>query len=487
MTTPITTTTSNSQMHNDIMAAGSRERPSMLSPGHYAQWSSRFMRYLDTKSNKNELRHCIEQGPYILTEIVHEEVLATEEQPVQPLDACSTTREIWLAIERLQQDGESIESYYSKFYKMINDMVRNKLKVNNMQQYKNEVNEIRAKKFARNANPLALVVTAQHYPDDHYQAPKSYKTHAPSSRQIHLSRSHAPTRTKGKEIAKLVTPPSESAFEDKDNDIEQAERDKDMQENLALIAKYFKNIYKPTNNNLRTSLNTLETRQWILLQDLGMINNLDSLGIKGQKPKWAKDYAYHKEKMMMCKQEEKGMPLSAKQGDWLADTDDEPDEQELEAHYMYMAKIQEVPTTDSGPSNDVEPLEKVHSDDDYNVFATKIHHSEQPGSINDTYVVETVDSNVIPDSSDMCDNEGQVDQNAEEPEDERLLLASLIANLKLDIDENKKSQKQLKKVNTSAWKTKQDLALSKQNLIHCKSGLAKCKFFQTNQNDKEKA
>ncbi|GKF57612.1 hypothetical protein Tco_0171149 [Tanacetum coccineum] len=153
--------------------------------------------------------------------------------------------------------------------------------------------------------------------------------------------------------------------------------------------------------------------------------------------------------MMLCNQDSKGVPLSAEQGDWLADTDDEPDEQELEAHYMYMAKIQEVPTTDSGPSNDVEPLEKVHSDDDYNVFATKIHHSEQPGSINDTYVVETVDSNVIPGSSDMCDNEGQVDQNAEEPEDERLLLASLIANLKLDIDENKKSQKQLKKENTS--------------------------------------
>ncbi|GJT16827.1 hypothetical protein Tco_0875533 [Tanacetum coccineum] len=33
-------------------------------------------------------------------------------------------------------------------------------------------------------------------------------------------------------------------------------KDKDMQKNLALIAKYFKKIYKPTNNNLRTSSNT---------------------------------------------------------------------------------------------------------------------------------------------------------------------------------------------------------------------------------------
>ncbi|GJW26759.1 hypothetical protein Tco_0040570 [Tanacetum coccineum] len=40
------------------------------------------------------------------------------------------------------------------------------------------------------------------------------------------------------------------------SDPEQAQKDKDMQKNLALIAKYFKKLYKPTNNNLRTSSNT---------------------------------------------------------------------------------------------------------------------------------------------------------------------------------------------------------------------------------------
>ncbi|GKD10495.1 hypothetical protein Tco_1190180, partial [Tanacetum coccineum] len=63
--------------------------------------------------------------------------------------------------------------------------------------------------------------------------------------------------------------------------------------------------------------------------------------------------------------------------------------------------------------------------------------------------VEKVDNNVIPDSSDMCDNEGKDDQNVEEYEDERVVLANLIANLKLDTDENKKIQKQLKKANAS--------------------------------------
>nr|GEZ00618.1 hypothetical protein [Tanacetum cinerariifolium] len=65
---------------------------------------------------------------------------------------------------------------------------------------------------------------------------------------------------------------------------------------------------------------------------------------------------YNKEKMLLCKQAEQGVPFQAEQYDWLADTDENVDEQELEIHYSYMAKIQEVPTADSG--TDSEPLEQ---------------------------------------------------------------------------------------------------------------------------------
>ncbi|GKF87538.1 hypothetical protein Tco_0258415, partial [Tanacetum coccineum] len=58
-----------------------------------------------------------------------------------------------------------------------------------------------------------------------------------------------------------------------------------------------------------------------------------------RKPKRVKDSTYHKEKMLLCKQAEKGVQLQAEQSDWLADTNEEIDEQELEAHYSYMAKI----------------------------------------------------------------------------------------------------------------------------------------------------
>ncbi|GJU56307.1 uncharacterized mitochondrial protein-like protein [Tanacetum coccineum] len=125
--------------------------------------------------------------------------------------------------------------------------------------------------------------------------------------------------------------------------------------------------------------------------------------------KGLKTLVYHKEKMLLCKQAKKGVPLQVEQFDWLADMDEEINEQELEAHYSYMAKIQEVPIADSG--TDSEPLEQVQYDTRYNVFANEIQHSEQPESIINTCVVETGDSNVIPDSLDMCDNDIQNDQN----------------------------------------------------------------------------
>ncbi|GKC79425.1 RNA-directed DNA polymerase, eukaryota, partial [Tanacetum coccineum] len=149
-----------------------------------------------------------------------------------------------------------------------------------------------------------------------------------------------------------------------------------------------------------------------------------------------------------------------RQSDWLADTDEEIDEQELEAHYSYMAKIQEVANADSG--SDTEPLEQVQHDAGYNVFANDTQHSKQPESTSNTCLVEQDDSNVIPDSTDMCDNDIQNDQNAVKCDNERVALANLITNLKLDVHENKKIQKQLKKANTT-------LA---HKLIECKSILA---------------
>nr|GEY74241.1 reverse transcriptase domain-containing protein [Tanacetum cinerariifolium] len=127
-----------------------------------------------------------------------------------------------------------------------------------------------------------------------------------------------------------------------------------------------------------------------------------------KKPKKVKDSAYHKEKMLLCKQAEQGVPLQAEQYDWLADTD-----------------------------------EKLMNKNWKHITATWLR------SRSNTCSVEIDDSNVILDSPDMCEDDIQNDQNDVESDDERAALANLIANLKLYVDENKKIQKQLKKANTT--------------------------------------
>ncbi|GJZ77947.1 hypothetical protein Tco_0642619 [Tanacetum coccineum] len=150
-------------MHNNIMAAGSRDRPPMLATGRYAQWRSRFLRYIDTRPNGDALRKCILTGPYIPTMVTTPAVPATEDA------------------------------------------------------HRNSSQKQQSRQFLNN--------------DPEEQS---------------------------KEIAKPITPPSESASEE-DSDPEQAHKTIHKQNNLALIVRYFKKLYKPTNNNLRTSSNT-ETR-----------------------------------------------------------------------------------------------------------------------------------------------------------------------------------------------------------------------------------
>nr|GFA75350.1 hypothetical protein [Tanacetum cinerariifolium] len=62
----------------------------------------------------------------------------------------------------------------------------------------------------------------------------------------------------------------------------------------------------------------------------------------------------------------------SEQADWRDDTDDdELEDQELEAHYMYMTQLQEVSpdVADSGPIFDDEPLGEIDQNDDDNDLA----------------------------------------------------------------------------------------------------------------------
>ncbi|GKB08851.1 hypothetical protein Tco_0837163, partial [Tanacetum coccineum] len=190
---------------------------------------------------------------------------------------------------------------------------------------------------------------------------------------------------------------------------------------MALISLSFKKIYKPTNNNLRTSSNTSRANQ----DNSPRINrgtgydNQRAVNVVGAKENVGTLLVQKRLDSSVITGKEYGACikryLNLEQADCKDDTDDESEVQELEAHYMYMAQIQEVtpdPVDNSGPIFDDEPMHKVqNNNDNYNVFAMENEHPEQPESSNHIYLAEQGDTKITIDSLDICYNRDQDDQD----------------------------------------------------------------------------
>nr|GEV89136.1 hypothetical protein [Tanacetum cinerariifolium] len=247
-------------------------------------------------------------------------------------------------------------------------------------------------------------------------------------------------------------------------------KDKEIDKLMALISLSFKKIYKPTNNNLRTSSNTSRENQYnsprinrgtgydnqrignvagaretvgtTMVQKSGIqcynCKEFGHVGRECQKPKQAKDAAYHKEKMLLF-------------------TPNAVD--------------------NSRPIFDTEPLQKVPNNDNYNVFAIESEHPEQSKSVHDTYPIKQDEHNVIIDSLDMSYDTKQIDHDDDDDDlaNERDLLASLIEKLKCEIDDSKNQMKkelfahqetisilsQVKEAQLKFYKTREDKEIDK--------------------------
>ncbi|GKE31493.1 hypothetical protein Tco_1450815, partial [Tanacetum coccineum] len=164
----------------------------------------------------------------------------------------------------------------------------------------------------------------------------------PSSTSSNSRPQQAATRNRGKSIVNSP-PPTYDQEPDMVIEDDALSKEKEIDKLMALISLSFKKIYKPTNNNLRTSSNTSRENQDNTLRiNKGIVHdNQRAVNVDGvretigtqvaqqsgiqyynykevghvarecQKPKRAKDATYHKEKMLLCKQEEAGIQLSA--------------------------------------------------------------------------------------------------------------------------------------------------------------------------------
>nr|GEW64632.1 hypothetical protein [Tanacetum cinerariifolium] len=268
------------------MAAGSMDRPPMLATRRYPQWRSRFLRYIDTRPNGEALRKCILSGPYKPTTFFVQAVDATDDSLAIPehttietpmnmspknkahfeaekeaihliltgirdeiystVDACQTAQERWEAVERLQQ-GESLNiqdvktNLFWKFEAGGKDRPP-MLAPGNYVQWK-----FRIKRYIdTKPNHELIHYCLKNPPYKFTWVDKEVPISEGIDNDIYSTVDACPNACEmwkaiERQRDSQTEPPSETASEE-DNDPEQAQKDKDMQKNLALIAKYFKKI-----------------------------------------------------------------------------------------------------------------------------------------------------------------------------------------------------------------------------------------------------
>nr|GEW94781.1 hypothetical protein [Tanacetum cinerariifolium] len=145
----------------DIYAVDSKSRPPMLNKENYVPWSSRLLRYAKNRPNGKLIHNSILNGPYVRKMIpepgdANRDITVSETFHLQTDDELSdkelkqieaddqAIRTILLGLlediydaekkaklfnewERFtSNEGESIESYYHRFLKLMNDLKRNK-------------------------------------------------------------------------------------------------------------------------------------------------------------------------------------------------------------------------------------------------------------------------------------------------------------------------------------------------------------------------
>ncbi|GJX07182.1 hypothetical protein Tco_0195114 [Tanacetum coccineum] len=223
-------------LHNAIMEAGGKDCPPMLARESTLQiWTEKTVLVTEGSSetstegyieNYKNVSQDIRNQLDVEAEVVQIILTGIDNDIYSTINACSNACEMWKVIERLKQgesinvkdletnlywefgkftsrDGASLELYYSRFYKMMDELVRNQCDVTNHQ-----VNVQFLRKAIINSPP--------------------------------------PTYDQGPTMV------AEDDEMSKENKIDKL---------MALISLSFKKTYKPTNNNLRTSSNTSRANQ----------------------------------------------------------------------------------------------------------------------------------------------------------------------------------------------------------------------------------
>nr|GEZ72084.1 putative reverse transcriptase domain-containing protein [Tanacetum cinerariifolium] len=248
------------------------------------------------------------------------------------VDSCETAQEIWLRVQQMMKgydigiqekkaklfnewerftsnDGESIESYYNRFLKLMNDLKRNK-------HFPEKIdNELKAERLAKTQDPLALMASS----DNHYTFP------VPHQDQQSFNQNYLQQPIPNPED---ITDPTTA-----------------MNMALALMAKAFKlNYSTPTNNNQRISSNPRNKQTAQPGMNMGQDRQMQMVG-----ECWESGCSE-----CNSKSEEAGIQLQAEEFDLMVAAVDLDEIEEVNENCILMANLQQAST--SGTQTDKAPI-----------------------------------------------------------------------------------------------------------------------------------
>ncbi|GKC00461.1 integrase, catalytic region, zinc finger, CCHC-type containing protein [Tanacetum coccineum] len=252
----------------DIYAAGSENHPPVLNKENYVPWSSRLLCYAKSRPNGKLIYNSIINGPYQM-EADDQEIWLRVQQMMKGFDIGIQEKKAKLFNEWerfTSTDGESIESYYHRFSKLMNDFKRNK------HFPKKIANELRAERLAKRQDPLALMANSNNsfkYPVFHPDLPSS-STYI--QQPLPNNNNYIPQPSFNQNYMQQPMPNLKDITDPTTT----------INTTLALMAKSFKlNYSTPTNNNQRISSNPHIRQIAQPGMNLGQDNQMQMVGGNG--------------------------------------------------------------------------------------------------------------------------------------------------------------------------------------------------------------
>nr|GEZ57533.1 hypothetical protein [Tanacetum cinerariifolium] len=398
-------------------------------------------------------------------------------------------------------DGESIESYYHRFLKLMNDLKRNKhypekIATDYTQLYdflkynQREIDDLKAERLEKTQDPLALMATS----NNPYTFPVLHQDQ-PSFNQNYMQQPMPNPED-------IIDPTTA------------------MNMALALMAKAFKlNYSTPTNNNQRISsnprnrqiaqpgINTGQDRQMQMvgvqnqrIQNVGNQNgqiavprnanhnpnrNGNSVAAVAEgnatrhngnqircynyrgvghfarnctvRPR-RRDATYFQTQLLIAQKEKAGIQLQAKEFDLMAATADLDEIEEVNANCILMANLQQASTsgtqTDKAPVYDSDRSAEVHNYENcydnkiFNMFTQEEQYNKLLEPIPEPHQVPQNDNNVISEGSSVEQSGGIVEQHPANIEETRVIYDSLYNNLEIKVEKINTVNHKLRETNT---------------------------------------